>query len=1057
MDSRHCASCRTENDAQARYCDQCGALLSDIPARRGYTPHHLAEQILKSRAALQGERKRVTVLFADIKGSTRLAEQVGAEAWHRILDRFFAILTDAVHRHEGTVNQYTGDGIMALFGAPIAHEDHAQRACLAALAMQEGLKMYGAELSERRQLDLRLRVGLNTGEVIVGRIGDDLRMDYTAKGLTVNLAARMENLCEPGRIYLSRYTAAMVSDDFRLRDLDEHRVDGLDHPVRVFLLEGLQRHDRLDAVQGEREAQFVGRDTQLERLSIALAAVRVGCGGITGVRGDAGMGKSRLCREFARRCATDGVSLHSAMVPAYSEAKPLVALRTLLRSRLGLNDDDASARVNTQVAAAFASKNPERSALIPLVRDFLDTGIDQPLAASGLRSRMLERIARVLPRSDGPQVLLIEDLHHAEPLLINFLCRLCEQIATTSTLLLLTYRDNSDMGWLRPYLDVELDLPSLDEHTLERFAVSLLGTGAGLNTLARRIAGLAAGNPFFVEEAVQALVDQGDLQGLAGAYALVRPVQTLPIPDSVHALLAGRIDRLPEMQKALLQAAAIMGTRFRPRLLAFSGGDADTLESLAQAGLVRREGGTDEDPEYAFCQPLLQEVAYQGQLESQRCATHAGLAAALEVLLGDASASDADLTIAHHWECAEQWQQAGRWNLVAARRNEGRDNAVTLRQYRLAMQNFDRADASFEVLRQRISARAGLVRMTQFAVLDRVEVDTAYHDAWKMAEECADMESAAELMFSYAPECLQRGQADQAAQLAVEAVTQAQLAASPELLARFRNIVLSTHLVAGRIGQGIELCRNGDDAWLRPPAKAEMVLALGAYGAALAWQGRQAEAGDCLRAAVDCVLREGLDPVHTGGALIEWAWFSDDAGAVPSALLAALRRAETEGGPMLRALARRAQGLAHLLARDALQAIAVLESTLLLPVVGPVRSCLLATLATACVAEGRFEEVQRHAGLAIDEAATCGARTAELWAWAAYLQVADASRRDEGLMRIAMLVEATGAEVFRPRPLPAALAGFADEPARVELRDPKATFSHIRALAQIARLAPKNR
>ncbi|TXH05191.1 MAG: hypothetical protein E6R07_04500 [Nevskiaceae bacterium] len=1054
MDSRICASCRAENDALARYCDQCGTRLPDIAVRRSYTPNHLAERILQSRAALQGERKRVTVLFADIKGSTRLAEQAGAEAWHGILDRFFAILTGAVHRHEGTVNQYTGDGIMALFGAPIAHEDHAQRACLAALAMQDGINAYGAELRERRGLELRLRVGLNTGEVIVGRIGDDLRMDYTAKGLTVNLAARMENLCEPGRIYLSRYTAALVRDDFRLRDLDEHRVDGLDHPVRVFLLEGLQRHERLDDVQSEAAAEFVGRDAQLARLSTALAALRGGRGGIIGLRGDAGMGKSRLCREFAKRCAAAAVPLHAAMVPAYAAATPLVALRALLRSRLGLHEGDASARVGAQVAAAFASRNPERSALVPLVRDFLDAGVDQPLAASGLRSLMLERIARVLPRGDGPQVLLIEDLHHAGPLLIDFLCRLCEQMATSPALLLLSYRDHGDLGWLRPYLDDELELPALDEASLQRLAASLLGPGAGLDTLARRIAGLAAGNPYFVEEAVQALVGQGDLQGLAGTYALVRPVQTLPIPDSVHALLAGRIDRLPETQKALLQAAAIMGTRFRPRLLAFSGGDADTLEALVQAGLVRREGGSDDDPHYVFCQPLLQEVAYQGQLESQRRATHAGLAAALEVVLREAPTGDADLAIAHHWECAEQWQQAGRWNLLAAQRNEHRDSALALRQFRLAVQNFDRADASFEVLRQRIAARAGLVRMAQSAVLERAEVDMAYHDAWKMAEECADMASAAELLFSYAPECLQRGQADEAAQLAADAVAQAQLAASPALLARFRDTVLSTHLAAGRIAQGIALCSDGDDAWLRSPATGDTAPALAAYGAALTWQGRLAEAGERLRAAADCTMREGLDPVRAGAALIDWAWFSGRGGALSASLLAALRRAGSEGSVALRSPALRALGLAELLAGDAPRAIDVLASALpLLPSPGPVRASLLAALATACVAAGRDAEARRHADQAIDEASVCGARTAELWAWAAGLPLSDAARRSEGLTRMAMLIETTGAEVFRPWLL-LAQAGTLDEPQRSQrLGEAEAAFSRIGVLAHTARFA----
>ncbi len=237
-----CHNCDAANPDGARFCNQCGTRLGNEASaeapRRVYTPRHLVERVLKTRAALIGERKRVTVLFVDIKGSTRLAEQAGAEAWHLILDRYFTLLSGAVHRYEGTVNQYTGDGIMALFGAPLAHEDHAVRACFAALEMQRQVRLYADELRLSSGLNLSIRVGLNTGEVIVGAIGDDLRMDYTAQGLTVNLAARMEQICEPGRIYATRNTAVLAEGYFRLRDLGEMTVAGQDQPLRVYEVEG---------------------------------------------------------------------------------------------------------------------------------------------------------------------------------------------------------------------------------------------------------------------------------------------------------------------------------------------------------------------------------------------------------------------------------------------------------------------------------------------------------------------------------------------------------------------------------------------------------------------------------------------------------------------------------------------------------------------------------------------------------------------------------------------------------------------------------------------------
>src|SRR3569623_356958 len=294
---QNCPSCQAENPLNARFCNQCGSTLGDDadksqPSTANYTPKHLADRIFMTRAAMQGERKRVTVLFADIKGSTKLAQEAGAEAWHGILDRFFSILSGAVHRYEGTVNQYTGDGIMALFGAPIAHEDHAQRACFAALEMQAEDRRFAEEMRLQKGLNLSMRVGLNTGEVIVGRIGDDLRMDYTAQGLTVNLAARMEHNCEPGRIYLSRYTARGVEGYFKLRDLGRMAVAGLDDPVEVYELEGTgSLRTRLDRSLARGGSQFVGRGLELASLIAALDRVRAGEGQVVAVVGNAGIGK----------------------------------------------------------------------------------------------------------------------------------------------------------------------------------------------------------------------------------------------------------------------------------------------------------------------------------------------------------------------------------------------------------------------------------------------------------------------------------------------------------------------------------------------------------------------------------------------------------------------------------------------------------------------------------------------------------------------------------------------------------------------------------------------
>jgi class 3 adenylate cyclase len=319
-----CPSCGFENPPEFKYCGKCGAELSGmaektplreattIPARepRDYTPKHLADKILQSKSALEGERKQVTVLFADVKGSMELAEQVDPEEWHGILDRFFHILTDGVHRFEGTINQYTGDGVMALFGAPIAHEDHAQRACWAALALREALGRHAREVKREHGLTFSTRVGIHSGEVVVGKIGDDLRMDYTAQGHTVGLAARMEGLASPDTVYLSEATARLVEGYFELEDLGAFPVKGVSDPVGVFELQGPGPHlTRFDAARARGLTRFVGRDADMQVLEAALAQARAGNGQVVGVVAEAGAGKSRLCYEFAQRCRALGVAV----------------------------------------------------------------------------------------------------------------------------------------------------------------------------------------------------------------------------------------------------------------------------------------------------------------------------------------------------------------------------------------------------------------------------------------------------------------------------------------------------------------------------------------------------------------------------------------------------------------------------------------------------------------------------------------------------------------------------------------------------------------------------
>jgi len=385
-----CAGCGAVNPVSFKFCGGCGAEIKGLGARGSglrdsrstitpnllsYTPRHLADKILTSRATLEGERKQVTVLFADVKGSMELAEQVDPEEWHKILDKFFHILTDGVHRFEGTVNQYTGDGIMALFGAPIAHEDHAQRACYAALHLRDELRRYAQELRREHGFDFAVRIGLNSGEVVVGKIGDDLRMDYTAQGHTVGLAARMEHIAAADQIYLTAHTAALVSGYFTLRDLGEFRIKGVREPLRVHALEGVGAvRTRLERSQARGLSRFVGRVREMESLQVALAHACEGQGQVVGIVGAAGVGKSRLCLEFAEQVSAKSIAIQQAHCPPHGKVIPLLPALELMRGIFGITERDAPQAARERIAGRLVLLDEWFRELLPVVFDFLGVG-----------------------------------------------------------------------------------------------------------------------------------------------------------------------------------------------------------------------------------------------------------------------------------------------------------------------------------------------------------------------------------------------------------------------------------------------------------------------------------------------------------------------------------------------------------------------------------------------------------------------------------------------------------------------------------------------------------
>jgi class 3 adenylate cyclase/tetratricopeptide (TPR) repeat protein len=638
------------------------------PAPLTYTPPYLTDKILASRATLEGERKQVTVLFADIKDSTELIKGLDAEAAQQLLDPALHRMMDAVHRYEGTVNQVLGDGIMALFGAPIAHEDHALRACYAALAMQTAMRDYTDAVRRAHGLELRIRVGLNAGEVVVRTIRNDLHMDYSAVGETTHLAARMEQLATPGSIRLSAATLRLVEGLVHVQALGPVPVKGLNDPVEVFELMGASAvRRRLQAAVVRGLTRFVGRDPEYAAIRQALARAAAGHGQVVVLVGEAGVGKSRLVYEVVHAPHAQGwLVLESASV-SYGKATPYFPVIELLKHYVRIEDSDdmraMRARVTGQVLTLDDTLQDTLPALLALLDVLPDDSPFLTLDPPQRRQRTLEALKRVLLRESQAQPLLLifEDLHWIDAETQALLDLLVDSLPTARLLLLVNYRPEYQHGWGSKTYYTQLRLDPLPPASAEAFLQSLLGPDAGLTPLKQLLIARTEGNPFFLEESVRTLVETGALVGTSGAYRLARAIPTIQVPATVQAVLAARIDRLPAEDKRLLQTAAVMGHEVSlPVLRAI----ADVSEEALHRSLAQLQGAEFlyetrlfPEQEYTFKHALTHEVAYSSILHERRRTLHSRIVEALEGLSTDRLSEQVE-RLAHHALRGEVWDKA---------------------------------------------------------------------------------------------------------------------------------------------------------------------------------------------------------------------------------------------------------------------------------------------------------------------------------------------------------------------------------------------------------------
>jgi class 3 adenylate cyclase/tetratricopeptide (TPR) repeat protein len=688
-----CPECRATIPFDRRFCGECGHDLHkpkerkdlDYNQPKSYTPKHLAEKILTSRSAIEGERKTVTVLFADVAGSTSMFEKLDPEAVHEIMDGCFRIILDNVHRYEGTVNQFRGDGVMALFGAPIAHEDHAQRACHAALAIQKSLAPYSQELKQRYGLNFAMRIGLHSGPVVVAAIGDDLRMDYTAKGDTANIASRMESSAIPGSVLTSNHTFRLTREYFSFAPSELLQLKGKSEPIPAHrLLRATNIHTRIAASTARGLTCFVGRDHELEELKDAFNKARFGEGQIVSLVGEAGVGKSRLLQEFRKcipkseRIYAEGQCLH------YGGTMPYLPVLDLIRTFIGIKEGETEQTIQNRLQERIMGLGENLAHTIPPLQELLSITVQNETFA-GLepeqkQKKTFEAIRDLLiwRSQDLPLILALEDLHWIDRTTQELLDYLVNWLPRTHILLLLLYRPEYTHPWGSKSYYRMIGVNQLSSPQCSILVGALLKEGEVATELQELILSRASGNPLFLEELTHTLLENGSIERKDNHFVLTQDATGIKVPDTIQGIIAARMDRLEESLKRIMQVASVIGREFAFRILeaiADKKVDLRTQMITLQGLEFIYEKSLFPELEYIFRHALVRDVAYNSLLLTKRKEIHKKIGQAIENLYPERLEEFCEV-LGYHYSASENSAKAYEY-LKRSAQKAVRNNSLT--------------------------------------------------------------------------------------------------------------------------------------------------------------------------------------------------------------------------------------------------------------------------------------------------------------------------------------------------------------------------------------------
>ena len=678
-----CPECGSQIEGIEKFCGECGHSLEvlkestpvDFDQPQSYTPKFLADKILTNRSSIEGERKLVTVLFADVANYTAMSEKLDPEQVHQIMDGCFNILMQEIHKYEGTINQFTGDGVMALFGAPVTHEDHARRACYAALSIQKAIGEFEERTKRDFGVDFRIRIGLNSGHVIVGSIGNDLRMDYTAVGDTTNLAARVQQITKPGQVWVSEKTHNIIRDYFHDELVEETPLKGKAQPQRIYHViserPGVTTRFQAGIMRGITD--LVGRRPEMETLTGALKRIRKGEGQVVDVVGEAGAGKSRLAYEFQKMFEDEVIFLTGNCVQ-YGRNINFLPVIDIVKGAFHIEERMTEEEAGHRIEE---TANGDLAQMIPFYRSLLSLKVDDPkfkaLEPEGRKFGTFEAVKALLISlsKQKPVVVFLEDVHWIDKISEALFTYFARCIIDQPILVIAAYRSEGSPTWAQGAHYQRLGLETLSSKSSVKLIRNMLHVPTLEPELEEKIVEKAGGNPFFVEEIVRELLDRGDLVKSDDQYVCKVPVDQCEIPNTVHGVLAARMDRLSEDLKRTMQVASVIGRDFAFRLLKriMELGEELRSQMTNLVGLeILYEKALYPELEYIFKDALTQEVAYESLLKQRRREIHGRIAQAIEELYADRLENHYE-SLAHHYELSGNAGKAVKYLILSGEKS----------------------------------------------------------------------------------------------------------------------------------------------------------------------------------------------------------------------------------------------------------------------------------------------------------------------------------------------------------------------------------------------------